>query len=287
MQDSPLIIITGPSGAGKGTLLRALEDRGFFCVENLPVGLLTKFCELLLPRSEAEARRGALVVDLREGDALARFPEVYRQLTELPSLEVSLCFLEASDDVLVRRYSETRRPHPLDPTRPVREAILMERERLAPIRAVADHILDTSQFSIHQLRSYAGRLSEAQDGSPLLVTLVSFGYKYGIPVDADMVFDVRFLPNPYFVPDLKALTGIDAPVIDYMRGHAATNEFLERIESMLSFLLPQFEKEGKSYLTVGIGCTGGRHRSVMVVNEIASRWNPSHRLKLVHRDIEK
>ena len=286
MQDSPLIIITGPSGAGKGTLLRALEDRGYFCVDNLPVGLLTKFSELLL-KSDEEVRRGALVVDVREGEALATFPDVYGQLTSTPGLDVSLYFLDASDDVLVRRYSETRRPHPFDSTRPVREAISLERERLAPTRAMAHHVIDTSHFSIHELRANADRLFEEQGPVPLLVTLVSFGFKYGIPVDADMVFDVRFLSNPYFVPELKSMTGSDQPVIDYIKGHKTTQDFLEHLESMMNFLLPQFEKEGKSYLTVAIGCTGGRHRSVMIVNETASLADPERPFKLIHRDVEK
>jgi UPF0042 nucleotide-binding protein len=284
---SVLLIITGPSGAGKGTLLRALEDYGYFCVDNLPVELLGKFSELLLLKSDG-VRRGALVVDVRERGSLNDFPDVCRRLKTVPELDVSLYFLEASDDVLVRRYSETRRPHPLDATRPVREAILMERERLAPIRAMADQVIDTSHFSIHDLRAYAGRLTGVvRDSSPLLVTLISFGYKYGIPMDADMIFDVRFLSNPYFVPELKPLTGADPPVVAFMKTQPATGEFLERIDSMLSFLMPQFEKEGKSYLTVAIGCTGGRHRSVMIVDEIASHLNSERRLKVIHRDIDK
>ena len=286
MQDSPLIIITGPSGAGKGTLLRALEDRGYFCVDNLPVGLITKFAELLL-QSEGDVQRAALVVDVREGQALDMFPEAYDQLKKTAKLDVYLYFLEASDEVLIRRFSETRRPHPLDATRPVREAIHLERERLGPIRAMAGHVVDTSHFSIHELRSYAERMLEEQGAVPLLVTLVSFGYKHGIPVDADLMFDVRFLPNPYFVPDLKALTGADQPVIDYISSHAVTRDFLTRLDSMLNFLLPQFEKEGKSYLTVAIGCTGGRHRSVMIVNSIASFADTKHRLKVIHRDVKK
>jgi UPF0042 nucleotide-binding protein len=267
--------------------LRALEDRGYFCVDNLPVGLLTKFSELLALRSEEVMRRGALVVDVREGEALDAFPDVYQQLKDTPNLQISLYFLEASDDVLVRRYSETRRPHPLDPSRPVREAIAMERDRLARIRSMADHVVDTSHFSIHELRAYAGRLSDSGHAPSFLVTLMSFGYKHGTPLDADMIFDVRFLPNPHFVPELRPLTGADSQIVEFMKSHAATVEFLEKLEGMLNFLLPQFEKEGKSYLTIAIGCTGGRHRSVMIVNEVAAHADSRHQLKVLHRDVEK
>ena len=284
MQRSPLVIITGLGGSGKGTFLRALEDRGYFCVDNLPVELLTKFAELL---AEGDSPRAALVVDVREGQALDRFPEIYEQLQEAPDLEVSLFYLEASDDVLIRRYSETRRPHPIDATLPVRDAIELERERLSVIRSMADQVVDTSPFSIHELRGYAEKLQGGREGASLLVTLVSFGYKYGIPVDADMIFDVRFLPNPHFVPDLRPLTGADAPVVEFMRAQPLTNGFLKRLGSMFDFLLPEFEREGKSYLTIAIGCTGGRHRSVMMVNAFAELADAGRRLKVIHRDVEK
>lgn len=287
MQVSPLVIITGPSGAGKGTLLRALEDRGYFCVDNLPVGLLTKFAELAFA-SEDGVRRAAIVVDVREGRALDQLPRIYADLQAWPDLEVSLYFLEASDEVLIRRFSETRRPHPLDPSLTIREAILLERERLAPIRAIADHVVDTSRFSIHELRSHASRLFAEHEANPLLVTLQSFGYKHGLPVDADMIFDVRFLPNPFFVPELKPMSGLDTPVVEYLRSQEVAMAFLERLRTLLEFLLPQFEKEGKSYLTIGVGCTGGRHRSVMIVESLAEFLrDKSFRLKVVHRDVEK
>jgi UPF0042 nucleotide-binding protein len=287
MQASPLVIITGPSGAGKGTLMRALEDRGYFCVDNLPVGLLTKFADLAFG-AENGVRRAALVVDVREGKALNQFPQVFAALKESPHLEVSLYFLEASDDVLIRRFSETRRPHPLDPALPIREAILLERERLAPVRAIADYVVDTSGFSIHQLRSHASRLFAEHEAAPLLVTIESFGYKHGVPVDADMLFDVRFLPNPFFVPELKPLSGLDPEVVDYMRAQDVTATFLEKLRGMLEFLLPQFENEGKAYLTIAIGCTGGRHRSVMVAESLAeSLGEKNRRVKVLHRDVEK
>ena len=287
MHSSPLVIITGPSGTGKGTLLRALEDRGYFCVDNLPVGLLTKFAELAF-RAEGEVRRAALVVDVREGAALSEFPQTFADLKASSNLDVSLYFLEAKDEVLIRRFSETRRPHPMDATLPIREAILLERERLGPIRAIADHIVDTSAFSIHELRSHASRLFSEYEGAPLLVTLQSFGYKHGIPVDADMVFDARFLPNPFFVPELKKLTGRDPAVVQYLQAQDVAVSFLERLKSMIDFLLPHFEKEGKSYLTVAVGCTGGRHRSVMIVESLSEHLGESgNRLKVVHRDVEK
>jgi UPF0042 nucleotide-binding protein len=290
MQVSPLVIITGPSGAGKGTLLRALEDRGYFCVDNLPVELLTKFAELA-STAEDGVRRAALVVDVREGKALDRFPQVYADLSANPGLEVSLYFLEASDEALVRRFSETRRPHPVDASLPIREAILLERERLGPVRALADHVLDTSAFSIHDLRAHAGRLFAEQEAGGLLVTLESFGYKHGLPIHADMVFDVRFLPNPHFIPELRPLTGADGPVVEFMRSQEAARAFLDRLCGMMDFLLPQFEKEGKSYLTVAIGCTGGRHRSVMIAESLAEALGAvparRYRVKVVHRDVDK
>src|SRR6267143_4098298 len=240
MQPASFIIITGLSGSGKGTFLRALEDRGFFCVDNLPVGLLGKFHELIL-KSQDEGAKAAMVIDVREGETLAEFPAVYQDLKKSSSLQMSRWFLEASDAVLVRRFSETRRPHPLDPNRPVLEAIALERELLAPIRDVADHVLDTSQFTIHELRQNAVRLFEERTDQHLLVSLVSFGFKYGVPIDSDLVFDVRFLPNPNFVPHLKAYTGSDTNVIDYMNSQEATGKFLKHVYDFIDFLLPEYK----------------------------------------------
>ena len=284
MHRAPLVIITGPSGSGKGTFLRSLEDRGFFCVDNLPVAFLSKFADLV---AEGDVPRAALVVDVREGENLDQFPEIHEKLKSVPELEMSLFYLEASDDVLIRRYSETRRPHPIDPSLPVRDAIELERQQLVTIRTLADSIVDTSHFSIHELRSFVDELQGAKRGANLLITLVSFGYKYGIPVDADMIFDVRFLPNPHFVPELKPLTGADAPITEFMNAQPLTSCFLTRLQSMLDFLLPEFEREGKSYLTIAIGCTGGRHRSVMMVNALAEQADRTRQLKVIHRDIEK
>jgi RNase adapter protein RapZ len=287
MQPPSFIIITGLSGSGKGTFLRALEDRGFFCVDNLPLGLLSTFYELIL-KSESESAKAAMVIDVREGQTLSEFPRVFDELKRKPGLELSLWFLEASDAVLVRRFSETRRPHPLDPNRPVLEAIAQERELLAPIRTMADYVLDTSQFTIHELRQRAVRLFEERQAQHLLVSLVSFGFKYGVPIDSDLVFDVRFLPNPNFVPHLKAHTGADRPVIEYMNSQEGTKEFLDHVYEFIGYLLPQYEKEGKSYVTISIGCTGGRHRSVFIANAIGQHLSEQkYRVKVSHRDSEK
>ena len=287
MQTSSFIILTGLSGSGKGTFLHALEDRGFFCVDNLPLSLLSKFYELI-SKSETEAPKAAMVIDVREGQTLSEFPAVYDELKKNSALPVSLWFLEASDAVLVRRFSETRRPHPLDPNRGVLEAIAVERELLAPIRAMADHVLDTSQFTIHELRDHAVRLFEEQQAQHLLVSLVSFGFKYGVPIDSDLVFDVRFLPNPNFVPDLKPHTGADADVVEYMNSFDSTRQFLDHVYEFLDFLLPQYEKEGKSYVTISIGCTSGRHRSVFIANAIGRHVKErNYRVKVSHRDCDK
>src|SRR5712691_4058471 len=287
MHPSSFIIITGLSGSGKGTFLRALEDRGFFCVDNLPVGLLGKFHELIV-KSQDEGAKAAMVIDAREGETLSEFPALYEELKKNPSLQMSLWFLEASDAVLVRRFSETRRPHPVDSSRPVLEAIAQERELLAPIRQMADHVLDTSQFTIHELRQHAHRLFEEREAQHLLVSLVSFVFKYGVPIDSDLVFDVRFLPNPNFVPELKPYTGADARVADYMNSHDATGKFLDHVHAFIDFLLPQYEREGKSYVTISIGCTGGRHRSVFIANAIGTHLDQQkYRVKISHRDSEK
>ena len=280
------VIITGLSGSGKGTFLRALEDRGYFCVDNLPVGLLSKFYELTL-KSEGEATKVAMVIDVREGESLRQLPAIYSDLKKQEGLKASLWFLEASDGALVRRFSETRRPHPLNPDRPVNESIAQERELLAPIREMADHILDTSALTIHELRKHAHSLFGEQEAR-LLILLVSFGFKFGVPSASDLVFDVRFLPNPHFVPHLKALTGEDAEVIAFMNEKPETGEFVKRLEVFLDFLIPQYEKEGKSYATISIGCTGGRHRSVFVTNEVAKHFESTgYRVRVTHRDSEK
>jgi len=280
------VIITGLSGSGKGTFLRALEDRGYFCVDNLPVGLLSKFYELTL-KSGDEATKVAMVIDVREGESLRQLPATYDELKRQEGLTVSLWFLEASEAALVRRFSETRRPHPLNPDRPVSESIVQERELLAPIRELADHILDTSALNIHELRKHAHSLFGEQEAR-LLILLVSFGFKFGVPSVSDLVFDVRFLPNPHFVPHLKALSGEDAAVIDFMNEKPETAEFVKRLENFLDFLIPQYEKEGKSYVTISVGCTGGRHRSVFITNTVGKHFESlGYRVRITHRDSEK
>jgi UPF0042 nucleotide-binding protein len=239
-------------------------------------------------KSETEPAKAAMVIDVREGGTLSEFPAVYEELRKNPAFKISLWFLEASDAALVRRFSETRRPHPVDPNRPVLEAIALERELLAPIRAMADQVLDTSQFTIHELRQHVVRLFEEREAQHLLVSLVSFGFKYGVPIDSDLVFDVRFLPNPNFVPHLKPHTGAAPAVIDYMNSHQETHKFLNHVYAFIDFLLPQYEKEGKSYVTVSIGCTGGRHRSVFIANAIGEHLQQrQYRVKVSHRDSEK
>jgi len=287
VNSSSFIIVTGLSGSGKGTFLKALEDRGYFCVDNLPVELISKFYELTL-KSEGEGNKVALGIDVREGKGLHELPAVLAELRNQPGVSASLWFLEASDAAIVRRFSETRRPHPLDPGRTVMESLADERALLAPIRAAADRILDTSQFTIHDLRKHAMSLFQELEGGHLLISLVSFGFKYGLPIDSDLVFDVRFLPNPNFVPNLKSLTGADAPVIEYMTAQDGTEGFLGRLRGFLDYLVPQYEKEGKSYVTIAIGCTGGRHRSVFITNAIAEYFKASGgRVKVTHRDVEK
>jgi UPF0042 nucleotide-binding protein len=281
------IVLTGLSGSGKSQAIRALEDLGYFCVDNLPITLIPMLAELTL-RAGSEISKAAVVVDVREGTLLADFPKIYRQLRNMPNLNPKLIFLEATDATLVRRFSETRRPHPLAPDRSVGEGIRDERARLRPIRRLADQIIDTSAMTVHDLRR--AFLGLSRDGSPqagLVVTILSFGFKHGIPVDSDLLFDVRFLPNPHFVPGLREHTGRDREVVRFMNQSSATGEFLDRTTHLLEFLIPQYVSEGKSYLTIGIGCTGGRHRSVAIAEELRKRLGKLDgvRLRVRHRDI--
>lgn len=277
------VILTGLSGSGKGTALRVFEDLGYYAVDNLPVELIPKFIEVC--QSSDEIARAALVVDVREGPSLGQFPEVLKELKK--EAKTSLLFLTATDEVLQQRFSETRRPHPLGQGPSVLEQIHIERDRLAPIEAVADLIVDTSQHNVHELRRLVTeRFGENARKPVLVVTVKSFGFKHGVPVDSDLVFDVRFLPNPHYLPGGKAMTGHDEAVIKYVGSFPQTHEFIERVTDLLEYLIPHYESEGKSYLTISIGCTGGRHRSVMISEAIRERLEKSGRTtKIAHRDI--
>jgi UPF0042 nucleotide-binding protein len=280
------VILTGLSGSGKTHALRALEDLGYFCIDNLPTQLLPTMAELSR-RGDAGLDTVAIVVDVREREFLKQFPQTYRRLQAQPDVDPMLIFLEASHASLVRRFSETRRPHPMAPDRSVAEGIKEERGKLNVIRSMADLILDTSHLTVHELRGIFMRLSR-DDSAPaeMVVNLVSFGYKHGVPVDADLVFDVRCLPNPYFVDRLRDLTGRDRAVVRYMRTHKATGEFIGQLTRFLEFALPHYVQEGKRYLTIAIGCTGGRHRSVMMAEALEKTLRPVKdvRLRVAHRD---
>jgi UPF0042 nucleotide-binding protein len=280
-----LVILTGLSGSGKSTVLKTFEDLGYYCVDNLPVQLIPVFSELHL-YGGADIIRAALLVDAREGDQLKRLPAIYRQIRR--DVPATLVFIEASDEALLRRFSETRRPHPLGHDRPIREGLRRERELMAPIRKLADVVVDTTRFNVHELRQFVVRLFQSRTRRPLMVSVVSFGYRYGVPVDADLVFDVRFLPNPHFVPRLRPYSGKDPKVARYIRSFPQTGQFLRRIESLLAYLIPHYIREGKSYLTIALGCTGGRHRSVMMADSVrralASR---GYTVKTVHRDLDR
>jgi UPF0042 nucleotide-binding protein len=283
--DKELVIVTGISGAGKASALKAFEDLGFHAVDNLPLELLKEFSGLV--DKSAEVERAAIVVDVREGATLDRLPEILKSVRKL--LPTRVVFLDAQDAVLVRRYSETRRPHPLGRSETVSRSIVEERQLLDPIRNVADTLIDTSNFNVHELRAHIlDRFGHEDQAKQLLVSCLSFGFKNGVPLDADMVFDVRFLPNPHFVPEFRKLTGLDPQVAAYVRRFPQTREFLARVTNLMLYLLPHYVEEGKSYLTVAFGCTGGQHRSVMMVEEIAKELKRSgYQVKALHRDIPR
>jgi UPF0042 nucleotide-binding protein len=284
-----IVLLTGMSGSGKSTATKALEDLGYFCIDNLPVLLLPKLLELVGRGTSDEVQRLAIVIDAREGQQLPSVPAALEEVRrEGHKLEV--VFFDAADDALLRRYSETRRRHPLSPEGTVQEGIGQERRMLAQLRGLADEIIDTTRMTVHELRdAMTARFGGASAEELLNVTLLSFGFRNGIPPVSDLVFDVRFLPNPYFVEGLKPHPGTDPRVAAWVLERQQTEEFLERIESLLAFLLPQYRAEGKSYLTVSIGCTGGRHRSVVLAEELAKRLSDKHRakVKVTHRDVAK
>jgi UPF0042 nucleotide-binding protein len=285
-EEPQLLVITGLSGSGKTHVSRALEDVGWFCVDNLPTPMVPSFARLI--ERSPELRRSALVVDVRERGFPEAFPSVYGDL-KANRLATSLLFLEADDRTLVRRFSETRRPHPLAGADPAIEGIRAEREALRPVRKIADVIVDTSRFSVHQLRDYVReRYDVRAEGGRMVVSVLSFGFKYGVPAEADLVFDARFLPNPNFVPRLKRLTGDDPRVVRYLRAQPDTATFLRRIQSLVNFVLPRHEKEGRTYVTIAIGCTGGRHRSVMLANELGSALEKKgYAVRVYHRDVKE
>jgi UPF0042 nucleotide-binding protein len=280
-----VVIITGLSGSGKGTVLKAFEDLGYYSVDNLPIDLIPKFAELT--KDAPNVRRAALVVDIREGVALERFPAMFKKIRR--QIPTRLLFLEADDAALIRRYSETRRPHPLGTGQSVTASIRNERERLAPIRSLADPIINTTKFNVHELRETIHGLFRGQKASPgILVQVNSFGYRHGVPADSDLVFDVRFLPNPNYIPAFKHLTGKHPSVARYIRSFPQTVEFITRIADLLVYLLPHYIAEGKSYLTISFGCTGGHHRSVMIASEIRKLLaGAGYRAKETHRDLKK
>ncbi|MDX2034393.1 MAG: RNase adapter RapZ [Blastocatellia bacterium] len=282
-----LIILTGLSGSGMSSAMNVFEDLGYFCVDNLPVQLIPSFVTLF-DRKETGITRAALGVNIREGEFLESFPQVYAQLRGRDDLEATVLFLEASDAALQRRYSETRRPHPLGEGR-VSEAILEEREKLLPIRALADVVIDTSDHTVHTLRSWLRtRFAPENVEAKTELTVLSFGFKFGVPLDADLVFDVRFLPNPHFVPELKPMTGNDQPVIDYLNKSDEVRETIHRFEDLLDYLVPLYQREGKSYVTVAVGCTGGKHRSVAVANALGKHLNrEGFHARVMHRDVKK
>ncbi len=276
-----LVLITGMSGSGKASVLKVFEDLGYYAVDNLPIDLLPRFTELI---RSSDMERTALVVDVREGSKLERLPAMLKQIKRL--LDTSVLFLEASDEALLRRFSETRRPHPFGTAAPVKASIAAERQRLRPISAVADVIVDTTRFNVHELRDHiTRRFQRERTDKNILVSCVSFGFRHGVPEDSDLVFDVRFLPNPHFVPQFRPYTGRHPKVAKYIRSFPQTQEFITRISDLLLYLLPHYIKEGKSYLTIAFGCTGGQHRSVMIAEDVGKNLRKGgYQVKVTHRD---
>jgi RNase adapter protein RapZ len=280
-----LVIITGTSGSGKLTALKAFEDCGFYAVDNLPIALVPKFADLTL--DSKSHKRSALIIDIREGAELQRFPKIYAALRK--RVNATIVFLDADDEILQRRFSETRRPHPLGSESTVIGSIHAEREQLAPIRSLADLYIDTSRLNVHDLRrQITEKFQDAQDPASIVVYINSFGFRYGVPPDSDLVFDVRFLPNPNYIPEFKHLTGRHPSVARYIRSFPQTVEFINRISDLLIYLLPHYIREGKSYLTISFGCTGGHHRSVLIASEINKRLKKAgFTSKERHRDTQR
>jgi UPF0042 nucleotide-binding protein len=282
-----LVIISGLSGSGKSHALKCLEDTGYFCVDNLPPALLPTFVDLCTQQS-GEIKNVALGIDIRERIFFADWVGNLKQL-KASGHSVQLVFLEAREEILVRRFSESRRPHPLLPHMPVLEGVRFEKERLAELRGYANRIIDTSDLTVHELRDLLTReFRQDSRGQRLTISLVTFGYKYGVPYDIDMLFDVRFLRNPFFVPELKLLTGDDAKVQEYVLHDPAAAPFLEQLGTLFKFLIPLFEREQRSYVSIGIGCTGGRHRSVAIARQLQRTFaSLGHDASITHRDLLK
>jgi UPF0042 nucleotide-binding protein len=283
---SELVIITGMSGSGKGSVLRALEDLGYYSVDNLPVGLIPKFADLV--RDSSTTRHAALVVDVREGAGLRKFPAIYKAIRE--HVNTRLVFLEADDDTIVHRFSETRRPHPLaDGDLAIGQSIAAERRMLARIRALADLTINTSKFNVHELRAFIKQKFQGEgEESRILIYTTSFGFRHGVPPDCDLVFDVRFLPNPNYIPMFKHRSGKNPSVAKYIRSFPQTDEFIRKVTELLTWLMPHYIREGKSYLTIGFGCTGGHHRSVMIAEAVKKNLlSAGYQTKVTHRDLSK
>jgi RNase adapter protein RapZ len=282
-----LVIITGLSGAGKSYVQSTLEDLGFYCTDNLPIALVEPYLDEVTAR-EGHSRIG-MVIDVRAQHFADQFPPLYLDRIKKRYPQAKLIFLEAHDEVLARRFSETRRPHPYGIDLPVADAITAERKTLLEVKSIADLVLDTSQFSVHELKAQITRMFELPgQEAPLLVTIISFGFKYSVPYNLDLMFDVRFLPNPHFVDELRPKTGKDQEVVDYLRQQPEFETFFAKLLDFITYLLPQYQKEMKSYLTIGIGCTGGKHRSVAIAQRLAAELQErDYHLEVVHRDCSR
>lgn len=287
MKNIHVVIITGLSGSGKSNALRAMEDIGFFCVDNLPVILLPKFLSITL-QSSPEIKRVAMVMDLREKRFIEKYQRVFERLRE-KGYKIEILFLEASEDSLLRRFSETRRNHPLSSEGSIQEGIELEIEKLSPLRQMADKIIDTTETNTHQLKDIVQRhFLPASGRKKMIINVTSFGYRYGLPADADLVIDVRFLPNPFYVEDLKDCDGHNGAVIKYILNNKESRDFLKRMIDMMNFLIPLYEKEGKARLNIALGCTGGHHRSVVMANQFSSHFQAmKYIVHTSHRDIQK
>jgi RNase adapter protein RapZ len=282
-----LVVITGLSGSGKSYVQSTLEDLGFYCTDNLPIELIERYLDEV--SSHEKADRVGVVVDVRTHDFATIFPNFYREKLQKLVPNTQLIFLEATDEVIARRYSETRRPHPLAKDRPLLEAIQAERDQLTEVKSLANMVLDTSQFSVHELKAEVMRKFQIAGTEPqMLVTVITFGFKYSLPYNLDLLFDVRFLPNPHFVESLRPKTGLDPEVVEYLRGQEGYEEFYKRLLDFVSYVLPGYRKEMKSYLTIGIGCTGGKHRSVAIGQRLSEDLSAAgYSVEIVHRDCKR